>query len=202
MLMTNILAWIIKTSVIHSRIFTWAVGSPWMKGLSSFSGVRVRIGRSFGSSTWGMFNVDAHTEKSSSYSCQLELYLVFSLKGGVVRGELQHRTMERVNTWIQMTTTVNTSKLAHWKYWAESKERQSWLKHSVSQSDWDVLQCNKLHDTESCVEIVCCALVWANIGLVVHCMDADKLLFQTTVVMIVRSRWMLIKLAHEQCFMT
>ena len=32
---------------------TCAVGSPWMNGLSSFSGVKVLIGLSFGSSTWG-----------------------------------------------------------------------------------------------------------------------------------------------------
>ena len=48
-------------------------------------------------------------------------------------------------------------------------------------------------------------MLWLELILVVHCLDADRLLFQATRVtnsVIVRSRWLLIKLAHEQCFMT
>ena len=85
-----------QISFTPSRIFTCAVGSPWMKGLSSFSGVKVLIGRSFGSNTWGSFNVNANIrqeEKSSSSSCQLEVHLVFCFS--LVRGELQYQAMEK-----------------------------------------------------------------------------------------------------------
>ena len=41
-----------KTEIYWLGSITCAVGSPWMKEVPSFSGVRVRIGRSFGSRTW------------------------------------------------------------------------------------------------------------------------------------------------------
>ena len=251
--MTNILAWTIKTSIIHSRMFTWAVGSPWMKGLSSFSGVRVRIGLSFGSSTWGLFvqcnyflldtnlfylipilvnwfqyflldtnifwiafwigcclgsstwglfNLDANTEKSSSYSCQLELHLCFALAW---RGE-----------WWEGSCNIQ-----RWKgSTLESKQwtLQSWLIERIAlrakkcKVDWNTVCLNltgRLCNVISCMTrnlaLRLYAVLWLELILVVHCLDADKLLFQATVVMnsvIVRSRWMLIKLANEQCFLT
>ena len=40
-----------KIEIYQFGFITCAVGSPWMKEVPSFSGVRVRIGRSFGSRT-------------------------------------------------------------------------------------------------------------------------------------------------------
>ena len=40
-----------RTEIYRFGFITCAVGSPWMKEVPSFSGVRVRIGRSFGSRT-------------------------------------------------------------------------------------------------------------------------------------------------------
>ena len=110
-------------------------------------------------------------------------------------GSCNIRRWKRVNTWVQMTTTVNTSQKA-----------------KKSKVDWNTVclnligrLCNVIICTTQNIVLQLYAVLWLGFILVVHCLDADGPLFQATVVtntLIVRSRRMLIKLAHEQCFMT
>ena len=163
LLMTNVLAAVIKTNIIHSFknfhlcswvaldegfvILFWSQSPYWSLFWIQHLGVV---------QCWCKYF--CRTEKSSSFSCQLEVRLVFCFS--LVRGELQYQAME---TGQHLSPNDNNSE--HFKVGSQKgfgrEQRNAKLYGTQCVSNWlEALQCNNLHDTEYCVAIVCRALVW------------------------------------------